>query len=404
MILTATKNMLLCSHFSGGELCMKGGIYSAEKCPVCGKPLKDIKTCVACPDHPKIRSSRLFVKFGGILKRFRSYDTASRFLNGLRFKTDESTFDERDYKRDNPLGFTNMSEKFLEYAKAKTAKNMRPHINHAQSFFNNRNVKDLKCGDFEDFVKSLNISDKTKSNIIGTIKVFYQWMRKRQDVIDIPDFPKIEYQLGYRRTVDKETQRAIIEEVKRIAPAKVYLGIKWLSTYFSVRPAEMISIKEGEIDLGNARLYFPHPKERRFKSVPILPEDVDLLKTFSLSFPAMPFFRHDGGIQGTKKDQAYGEKFFYKWWKRACENLNVEGVDLYGGTRHSTVRALRKHYSPEQIKEAAMSKTNKAFERYLGQAEDDDILSIYRKGAEVIPIKEIDTGLIPLFEGQKNTK
>jgi hypothetical protein len=85
-------------------------------------------------------------------------------------------------------------------------------------------------------------------------------------------------------------------------------------------------------------------------------------------------------------------------------NLNIEGVDLYGGTRHSTVRALRKHYSPEQIKEAAMSKTNKAFERYLGQAEDDDILSIYRKGAEVISIKEIDTGLIPLFEGQKNTK
>lgn len=166
----------------------------------------------------------------------------------------------------------------------------------------------------------------------------------------------------------------------------------------------MISIKEGEIDTGNCRLYFPHPKERRFKSVPILPEDVDLLKTFTFSFPTMPFFRHDGGLQGTKKDQAYGEKYFYKWWKRACTNLNIEGVDLYGGTRHSTVRALRKHYSPEQIKEAVMSKTNKPFERYLGQAIDDDILSIYRKGAEVIPIKKIDTGLIPLFEGSKNAK
>jgi len=48
-----------------------------------------------------------------------------------------------------------------------------------------------------------------------------------------------------------------------------------------------------------------------------------------------------------------------------------------------------------------MSKTNKAFERYLGHAEDDAILSIYRKGAEVIPINEIDTVLIPLLEGQK---
>lgn len=49
-----------------------------------------------------------------------------------------------------------------------------------------------------------------------------------------------------------------------------------------------------------------------------------------------------------------------------------------------------------------MSKTNKAFERCLGQAEYDDILSIYRKDAEVIPINKIDAGFIPLFEGQKD--
>lgn len=61
-------------------------------------------------------------------------------------------------------------------------------------------------------------------------------------------------------------------------------------------------------------------------------------------------------------------------------------------------------YSPEQIKEAAMSKTNKAFERCLGLAHDDDILSIYRRGAEVIPISKIDTALIPDFEGEKSAK
>jgi hypothetical protein len=121
-------------------------------------------------------------------------------------------------------------------------------------------------------------------------------------------------------------------------------------------------------------------------------------------FYPKPFFRHDGGLQGTVKDQAYGEKYFYKWWVKACANLGIEDVDLYGGTRHSTVRALRKYYSPEQIKEAAMSKTNKAFERYLGQAQDDEILSIYKRGADVIPISKIDTALIPDFEGIKNAK
>ncbi|PKN70252.1 MAG: hypothetical protein CVU54_06510 [Deltaproteobacteria bacterium HGW-Deltaproteobacteria-12] len=104
------------------------------------------------------------------------------------------------------------------------------------------------------------------------------------------------------------------------------------------------------------------------------------------------------------ENKPFGIKYFYKWWVKACANLGVEDVDLFGGTRHSTVRALRRHYSPEQIKEAAMSKTNKAFERYLGLAQDDDILSIYRRGAEVIPISKIDTALIPDFEGAKGVK
>ena len=60
--------------------------------------------------------------------------------------------------------------------------------------------------------------------------------------------------------------------------------------------------------------------------------------------------------------------------------------------------------SPEEIKEAAMSKTNKAFDKYLGQANDSDILSIYRQGAAVIPISKIDTALIPDFEGSENAK
>jgi integrase len=380
---------------------MKGGIYSSDKCPICGGRLIDNGSFVGCPFHKQIRAINLFVKFDNIFKRFKEYSKAARFLNGLRFKTDESTFDERDYRRDNPLGFTNASEKFLEYAKPKTAHNMRPHIRHAQGFFENRNVKYLKCGDFEDLLKGLELSDKTKNNIVGTLKVFYRWMKRRQDISEIPEFPKVDYVLGYRKTVDKDTQRAIIEEVKRIAPARVYLGIKWLATYFSVRPAEMINLKEGEIDIGNGYLYFPHPKERSFKSVPILPEDTEILRNFKQAVPELRFFRHDGGLQGTRKDEPFGEKYFYKWWRRACDNLNIIGVDLYAGTRHSTVRALRPHFSPEQLKRAAMSRTNKAFDRYFGQDSDMETLTIYGKGAEVIPFAP---ELHRKIEGSKNDK
>ena len=379
---------------------MQGGIYTRQKCAICGGVLnKKIKDGIVCPNHPEVRASRFIVKFKKTFLNFKTFHMADKYLTGLRFKTDEGSYDERDYKRDNPLGFTNMSSKFLKSVKEKTSKNMRPHINHAQSYFSNRNVKELKHGDFEDFLNSLTLSGKTKHNIISTIHVFYKWMIEREEIKELPKFPKVNFELGYRRTVNKETQLAILDELKRIAPIKCYLGIKWLATYFSIRPAEMINLKEGEIDTGNGYLYFPHPKEKKFKSVPILPDDIEILKSFPATFPTMPFFRHIKGVSGCKENQAFGVKYFYKWWIKACGNLGIKDVDLYGGTRHSTVRALRKYHSPEEIKEAAMSKTNKAFDRYMGQANDNDILSLYNFATVLQPnLLQSKTGKLLKFK------
>lgn len=368
---------------------MKGGIYSDERCSVCGgKFFDNYRNALICPVHPKIKASRFKVRFGNLTKRVHSYDKAQRILTGFRFKTDEKTFDERDYKRDNPLGFTKLSEKWLSYhleeVRAGSQKNLKTHIRHAQNYFQNRNVKDLRYGDFEDFLKTVTLSDKSKHNILSTVHQLFVWLKKRQEIRELPEFPEVSFELGYRKTISKEEQQAVIEEIKRICPnPKVYLGVKWLATYISVRPAEMIKLKEGDIDLENGYLYFPHPKEKTFKSVPIIGEDVSLIKGFGNSFAAMRFFRHAKGISGVAENEPFGVKYFYKWWIKACQNLGIEGVDLYGGTRHSSVRALRKYHSPEEIKKAAMSATNKAFDRYLGKEEDDDIRSIYRKSAGV---------------------
>jgi hypothetical protein len=69
---------------------------------------------------------------------------------------------------------------------------------------------------------------------------------------------------------------------------------------------------------------------------------------------------------------------------KACANLGIEGVHLYGGIRHSSVRALRKYRSLEEIKRAAMSEIIKAFERYMGKDTDDDLRSVYTQSTKVI--------------------
>jgi integrase len=365
---------------------MTGGIYSDQRCVVCGKLLRDTGRDLSCLDHPAARASRFKVKFGKITKRFKAYDTANRFLNGVRFKTDEKTFDARDYRRDNPLSFTNVSEKWKELKQPKIRKtsfqSIVNHLEKAQVYFGHMNVKEIRYAHLEDFLETLSIGDKTKHNIMATIHSMFVWMKKRQDIIEIPDFPEIQFDLGYRKTVDKEIQQSIIDDIQQHEPFKVWLGIRFLATYISIRPMELMNVKWENIDTKNGYIYIPHPKEKKYKAVPILPEDVDLLANQPKEMPSMFVFG------GSKR---YGANRFYKAWKRACGRLGIGNVDLYGGTRHSSARALRKHFSPEEIKRATMHSTNAAFERYFCM-ESDDVRSIYKRSAEVI---KIDTRLTP---------
>lgn len=189
----------------------------------------------------------------------------------------------------------------------------------------------------------------------------------------------------WRRTIDKGTQQAIIDEVYKVSHKtnlKIWLGIKFLATYISIRPGELINIKEKDIDLESGLIFIPHPKEKKPKVVPFLDEDIALIKTLPRGLPELPFFRHHSGISGVKAGQQFGPRYLYKWWKKACENIGLAGIDLYGGTRHSTALALRNFATPEQIRRASMHSTNKAFERYF-KVESEEVKNIYALTQEV---------------------
>ena len=359
---------------------MVGGIYSREKCLLCGKNLRDNGRGMACPVHPRQQSNRgIYVKVAGITKRFNTdYAAANRFLTGIRFKKDEGSFDRRDYASERPLAFSNLVAKWLEYKKDEVSSGYYQHLldygTKGTDFFGLRSIKDIEFADLEDFAKSLSVANKTRKNILDALHHFWVWCKRRKVISEIPEFPVIHFELGYRQVVGKDTQIRIVDEVEKIAPLKTWLAIRWLCTYINVRPAEMISLQEAHIDLENAMLLFPHPKEKKYKTAPLIEEDVAIIKTLPVAISGdMLFFRHDSG-------EPFGKKYLYKTWKKACRNLGIEGVDLYGGTRHSSARALRQYCSPEQIRRATGSATNTAFERYF-RIESDELRGVFSQSS-----------------------
>jgi integrase len=322
------------------------------------------------------KGGRYILRFKGITRRGDDLAKLERMLNGLRYEMDRGKFDPRDYQKDQPLSFTNISEKWLEKQRSKKSWNkMRCHIAYAQAFFQDKNVKDIKFGELEDFFDSPELKHLTKKsihNIKTTLHACWVWMCKRDDRIKMPEFPEISFELGWRKTVDKPTQDAILDKLRELSweiNPRIYTGILFLATYTNVRPIELLHVKEEDIDLLNGTIIVKYNKVHgKHTVIYLLDEDVELLRSMPRGFPKQYFFRHTSlrsGLKITDLDQ-FGNKYLYKWWKKACDALGIEGVDLYGGTRHSTVTRLGQFYSPEEImQDGSGHTTNKAFSRYF---------------------------------------
>jgi len=321
------------------------------------------------------------VRFGRKLtKHFKNLGSAERFLTGVRFKSDEGTFDIRDYQSDNPLGFENQVEKWLKLKatmkiKPRTLKNLEKEMARAVEYFGQKNVKAITSAEIEDFIYADHrtpagepIASKTRYNLAQTLSQFFRWVGRREK-IRVPVFPAVSFELGWRNITDINTQQRIVNKVREIAPnIKIFLGIKWLAENPNVRPGEMVKIKEGDIfpDRGIVLVRKTKEDRKNAKYFTLEADDVEIVKTFPKTLPGIPFFRHELGASGVKAGQMFGPTMFAKWWKSACANLGINGVGLYAGTKHTTVTALGELLSPEEIKRGGTEHaTNKAFERYM---------------------------------------
>ncbi|OQY01368.1 MAG: hypothetical protein B6I22_14660, partial [Desulfobacteraceae bacterium 4572_123] len=323
------------------------------------------------------------VRFGrGISKWFKTREQAERMLTGLRFAVDQGTFDPRDYAADRPLSFENLAEAYLEHKeqiiKPKSYANLENYLARAMKAWGGANIKAIGYAEIEDFLFSQNVSDKTKANIRSCLHDFWTWLRKRRIITlaQFPEFPEVKYELGYRNIIEIDTQQAIIAEVKRITRdvnPKIWLGIRWLSIYIALRPGELIGIQEKHINRDGV-IIVPHTKDGKPKTIFLLDDDIELLNAMPRGLPDLFFFRHPAGISGCKAGQKFGNRYLYKYWMKACNNLGIQGVDMYGGTRHSTASALSSVLSPDEIKiHGTQHSTNKAFERYFQRKARDSL-------------------------------
>jgi len=376
---------------------MDGAITTREKCAICGGNLvhDEKRHGLFCKEHPQISARRFIVRFPGkVFLNFKSYAKAAQELNGLRYKKACRTFDPADYQRDKPNSFRSLVEKYLKTKEktCKSYKDIKRGILQALEYFQETNVKDITGADIEDYLLSIqNISEKTRFNKKSNLSDFWKWLVRRGVInqAQMPLFPHISFDLGYRKVTDWETQSKIIAEIERISKnPKVAFGVELLAMYPALRPGDLLKIKEENIDLKHSEIVIHDPTKRKnqFKQILLIPEHVEKFEQLKKQYPGFPklvFFRHVPGVQGTKPDQPFGEKMFYKRWVQACENLGIDGLDLYAGTRHTSITEIARRYGETNAIKTSGHQTNKAFERYC-RVQDHTALEMAKARAEIV--------------------
>jgi integrase len=248
------------------------------------------------------------VRFGrDISKWFRDLPDAERFLTGLRYETDKGSFDPRDYAGDKPLSLSNLADQYLKHkrqtVRPRSFANLNNYLERAKAAWVDRNVKTLGYAEIEDFLLAQAVSKKTRANMRSCLHDFWTWLVKRRIIRPhkMPEFPVVDYELGWRNIIDIPTQQAIIAKVQEFSGhinPKIWIGIRWLSVYIGVRPGELLSLKEGYINRREGFLVFPHPKEKRPKIIFLLNEDRELLSRFPEGYTRPALLPPPGRDQG----------------------------------------------------------------------------------------------------------
>ena len=369
---------------------MRGSIISSQRCPVCGSLFKHKEAIgLFCPNHPTVSANKFLVRFGEVTRRFRDYQSAFQFLTGLRFKRGSGEFDLRDYQiGKKPLSFSILLDAWLaikeQEIKDKSYKSLRGKVCYAQKAWGDANIKNIDYGHIEDLLKSVALSPKSKKDMLAGLKAFFSWAKKRHNIEGPKDWPTLgPVEMSFRNTIDLHTQDAIINYIHENEPFRAWLAIKFLATYISVRPGEMTSLTEAQVDRQRGLLIIPHPKEKKPKIVPLTKEDIELIRSIPIGLPNLPFFRHVEGAQSKYQGQAFARHYLLRVWKRACAELKIAGVDLYGGTKHSTAMGLREVATFEEVRTMTGHSTNKAFERYF-RSEGKDLQALYERRKSIV--------------------
>lgn len=372
---------------------MKGGIYTKEKCPLCGNPFARTEKDFLCPIH-QIRPKRFYIKIyskelhkhvpiysNARREPFSSYEQANRILTKIRAEIDAGNFDATRYfvQKLKPLRFLNWSEDWLakKAIEVKTGKrtpsylkSLKAHIRrHHQPFLKEMDIRDISSKRIHEFYLSIQQAPHYVKNILDTLENMLGDAKQWGEIKEVPHFPKIEVPDPEIKTIDLDEQDKLIESIRDPMDRAYIL----FTAREIVRPSETRALQWSDIDLKHNRVTIrrhfslneirPATKGRQIK---ILPLDEDVKQSL-ISLPrhiTSPFV-----FWKRKQGKPFSESWARKLWKRTGRKMGIE-ISFYQGTRHSSATEAVDRVGLDATQEFLHHTNRRMTERYTRKNPD----------------------------------
>ncbi len=187
----------------------KGTIGSKRPCEKCGLVFHDTGNSLECPNGhspalyelsvycPPIKKT-IRIRYDKRGERIRSYKKAVEVLIEINSKLKERVFDPSEYDKEKiaNLQFDTAIRNWWREVKTgyapKTQKEYEKRIeNLFIPFFRKADVKDITAKQINDFFNALRKREaKTKNNIMGVLKSFFDYLNRMEIIKKVPTFPR----------------------------------------------------------------------------------------------------------------------------------------------------------------------------------------------------------------------
>ena len=386
---------------------MKGGVYTKEKCPICGGKFERGKDDIFCVYH-QTRPKRVFIKlyskeFGKPVyiysdprgNSFSSYEQANRILTKIRAEIDAESFDPSRYvaQKLRPLQFRTWSSSWLRSRETEVEKKtispsymreLRRFVSILQNYFQDTDIRDVGTKKVHEFYLTIKGSPKYQKNILSCFHKMLSDALDWGDINKMPKFPEFDVPEPDFAIIDPDEQDAVIEKIEDLMD-KAYILI---TAREMVRPSETRALFWEDLDFKRNKVtirrhfslneLLPTTKSKNIKRLPLDADVKELLVRLPRHITSPFVFQ--------KKGHPYSESYARKLWNRTAKEMGIK-ITFYQGTKHSSASEATDRVGMDRVQEF-LHHSNPAMTRRYAKMNVNRLNSVLRKA---VPGNRLET-------------